>query len=374
MVARSEKILIMLTLSFPKPSTAVYPRLRFAELNNMRRQTEFNRKAFTDHVRAQPYNTENEHVLVGLLQQLSINAEWDLQYVVSYAKFQAYSLCTMFKITSLHRVGQALTNGFYRENVREHWCLIENTKTYTDTVTLEDLRPVIPLTSTVTKHSYCHPLDRSTQVSTPINNLAVIGVDIVELAVGWWLYQRLQRDRDTGVHAYVAQYPLYYAQLIHNQMAILNVLYEHVVHNRPLKDLITTDSTVFTTADEGKKLTEYVQFLVKFYAGRRIENFEHFLSMVDSIYAAPFYNYVRAGKNALFSQTAWVWEPALMKLYSIYLTFCNAGHYSAEDVVSVVIRSHRRRVENFQRVSETHFKGWFIELADEVNALAMANG
>lgn len=362
----------MSTLSFPKPSNTVYPRLRFAEMANLQRQTEFNRKAFMDFVADQPFNMENEHTLVGLLQQLSINAEWELPYVVQYTRFRAYSLCTMYKITSLGRIGEAVTSGFYREGVREHWCLIENTKTYDSKTTLEELRAVVPLCSSVTKHSYKHNLEREDRTGA-INDLAIIGVDLVELAVGWWLYQRLNRTRDTGIHAYVAQYPLMTAQLVHNQLAVLNVLYDHVLHNQPLSALITTDDVVFTTTNEQKLLTHYLEFLVNFFGNRRLQSFEHFLTQVESIYKEEYFNYVPAGKNGLFAQTSWVWEPAIMKLYSIYLAFANRGNYQASDINTLVDRTHIKRINSYQRIPETYFRGWFIQLADEMQQLTLEN-
>lgn len=364
----------MRTLSFPKPSNTVYPTLRFADLANMRRQTEFNRNAFEEWTRRQPFNVENDHLLVGLLQQLSINADWDLEYVVGYTRFRAYSLCTLFKITSLHQVGNAHTNGFYKNNVREHWCLIENDKTYSeDTVHLNDLRPVIPLCSSVTQHGYSHYMTRPDHTSNNIGALAVMGIDLVELAVGWWLYQRLNRERDTGPGAYIAQYPFVKAQLIHNQSTVLNILYDHVVHKVPLATLVAFDKVTFTTVSEERLFIKYLEFLIGYYKSHRLQNFEHFLKMVESIYTEPFFNYVRAGRAALFSQTMWIWEPPILKLYSLYLTLCNEQKIKAGDINTAIEITHGTRIQNFRRVPESYFKGWFMELSDEVFELNKEN-
>jgi len=342
-------------------------------MGNLHRQTEFNRKAFLSFIEEQTYDIENEHVLVGLLQQLSINAEWDLQYVVSYTRFRAYSLCTMFKITSMSHVGSARTDGFYRESVREHWCLIENDKRYQDNVSLEELRPVIPLCSTVTKHMYTHTFNRDDRVNSTYNDLAIMGVDLVELAVGWWLYQRQNLVRDAGVHAYVAKFVLTQAQLCHNQLSVINILYEHFVHGVVIDDLIVTDSVVFNTVSEKRLLSIYYTHLVKALTGRRLANFEHFLSIIESIYAKPYFNYVQAGKSALFSQTVWCWEPALMKLYSVYLTLANREGHILPDVNTLVLRTHAKRINNYQRIQETYFRGWFYELADDLLGLVQEN-
>lgn len=364
----------MRALSFPKPSNTVYPGLRFADLANMRRQTEFNRKAFTGWTRQQPFNVENESLLVGILQQLSINPEWDLEYVVGYARFRSYSLCTLFKITSIHQVGAATTNEFYRNNTREHWCYIENTKKYIPgEISLKALNPVVPLCSTVTQHGYSHPLTRSKRVSSTTDDMAVMGIDIVELAVGWWLYQRLNRSRDTGPGAYIAQYPFVKAQLTHNQLTVINVLYEAFVHNLPLQSLITADTVIFTTSSEQKYYMKYLEFLIGYFSNHRLESFEHFLKTIESIYAVPYFNYISSDRNGLFAQAMWIWEPAILKLYSIYLTACNKTNRKASDINTIVERTHRERTQEYRRIPEVYFKQWFIDIADEAYMLNKAN-
>jgi len=341
----------------------------------MRRQTDFNRDAFLKWTANQPFNVENDHILVGLLHQLSIDKDWDLKYVVEYTRLRAYSLCTQFKITSINRVGQAISDGFYRDNTREHWCLIENTKDYVESdLNLDKLRPLVPLCSTITKHGYLHNVSKPVNyIRSSIGDLAVIGVDLVELAVGWWAYQKLNRERDTGPGAYVAQYPMVHAQLMHNQLSIINVLYEHVINGVPCEELVETENVVFTTANDRRFYVELVQHLVSFYGNRRLVNFEHFLKAIVSIYSEPYFNYVRAGNNAVFVQTMWAWEPAILKLLAIYLTFCNKGGYKAGDVNTMIALTHRQRVQNIGRVPEAYFKGWFFELAELVFELNKEN-
>lgn len=365
----------MRTLSFPVPSNANHALLRFPEVGNMRRQTDFNRNAFLEWTADQPFNVENEHILVGLLHQLSINKDWDLKYVVDYTRLRAYSLCTQFKITSPNRVGQAISDGFYRNNTREHWCLIDNTKVYDEaTLDLDKLRPVVPLCSTITSHGYKHNVTKPVNyIRSAIGDLAVMGVDLVELAVGWWAYQKLNRERDAGPGAYIAQYPFVYAQLMHNQLSIINVLYEHVINGTPSEELIKTDRVVFTLANDERFYGELIEHLVKFYSNRRLVSFDHFMKAIISIYTEPYFNYVRAGNNAVFAQTMWIWEPAILKLLAIYLTFCNKGGYKAGDFNTMIARTHPYRIQNLGRIPEAYFKGWFYELAMLVHKLNEEN-
>lgn len=364
----------MLTLSLPSPSQFVYPKVNYGKMENLRRQTEFNRKAFQDYVKRNVFNLENEHLLVGLLQQLSIDKEWTLEYVVQYTRFRAYSLCTLFKITSLSHVGEAIDTGFYREATHEHWCLIEDDRVYDEaTFDLSTSQPIVPLYTTRTDHGYQHSAIKRWENPNPAKHLAIIGLNLVELAVGWWKYMRDPNERDSGISAYVCYYGLANAQLIHNQMAVFNVLHDHVVDGKPLNELIKTNNVTFAAVSETKLLGEYVEFLTERFTGNRLMDLNHLMVQIQSIYKQPYFNYVRAGKAALFSQTCWIWELQIMKLYSLYLTIANSKGYKAADINTIIDRSHAGRFNNYQRIPEKIFRNHFEEMADKIFALNKIN-
>ena len=364
----------MLTLSFPSPTSFVYPKVNYGSLGNLRRQTEFNRKAFRDYVAVNIFNLENEHLLVGLLQQLSIDPEWTLEYVVEYTRFRAYSLCTLYNITSLSHVGNAIDTGFYREATHEHWCLIEDDRVYKEaTFDLESSTPIVPLYTTRTDHGYRHNAIKLWRNPNPPKDLAIIGLNLVELAVGWWKYMRDPQFDGTGISAYVCRFALVNAQLVHNQMAVFNCLYEHMVNGIPLDDLLKTDTVSFITLSETKLLKEYIEFLVIQFTHNRLMDLNHLMVQLQSIYKQPYFNYVDAGKSALFSQTCWIWEPPILKLYALYLTIANSKGYKAADINTHINRSHSGRVNNYQRIPEMYFRKHFIDLANKVNALNKIN-
>lgn len=363
----------MLTLSLPKPSSFVYAKAQFGRLDNLRRQTEFNRKSFRNYVLSNAFNLENQHVLVGLLQQLSIDPEWELDYVIQYTMFRSYSLCTTFNITSLSHVGSMTGEGFYREGTAEHWCLIEKDLDYTQVFDPARSTPIVPLYTTRTDHSYKHTLLRQVRPINPPKDLAVIGIDLVELAVGWWWYMHDPANDGTGITAYLSGYPLMNAQLIHNQLATVNVLYEHIVKGKSLTELVHSDSVTFTTINESKLLLEMLTFTVKQLTGNRLIDINHMMSKLTNIYAYPYSPFVRAGKAALFSQTCWAWEPAVMKLYSLYMTIAVKGDYKVTDLTTEITRSHAGRVNNYQRIPEQVFRNHFTALANEIYALAKLN-
>jgi hypothetical protein len=364
----------MLTLSLPDIGKFVYPRSRFAGMDNLQRVTEINRKDFRDYVDRTPFNLENQHRLVGLLQMLSIDPDWELDYVVKYTRFRANSLCTTFKITSINHIGETTVDGFYRENVQEHWVLIDNTKTYAynDDLRVEKLKPVIPLFSTVLERGYKHTVEKPV-IKGQFKDCAIIGIDLVELALGWWLYMNQDRMTNTGIHAYVCQYPLVTATLIHNQLTVTNILYEFFVKEEPLKILLSTNNVVFNTLGEEKLLKEYLVFLIDALTDRRLIDVGNLITQIGSVYREPFFNYVDPGQNNVFSQTVWAWEPQVLKLYAIYLAIGNRMGYKASDINVPINRCIDTMINRYRSVPGNSFRQVLIDLAKEVKELNIVN-
>lgn len=364
----------MNTLPFPSFNQFKYGLLQYPKINNLLRNTEFNRKALEEKVQRSTYQLEDQHVLVGLLKQLTINPEWELDYVVEHARLRAPRLASLFKMTTINNMGSPVKNFFFSGDCCEHLTLIDNNTKYLESMlNIEDLKPVIPLYTTTTVHSYKPSIERSPSDGGTPKEFAIWGIDVVELAVGWWLYMKQNRTVDTGIHAYLVKYPLVNAQLTQNQLAVINVLYEHIVNERPYSELIKTEYVNFTTVDLSRHLEEYYSFLVKRYKGKRLTDIGNLLAQVYSIYDGNFFNYVEAGKFGLFSQTRWIWEPAILKLYTIYLTLGNDLFYKCGDINTNVSLSHRTRNNNYQQITDRHLRDHILMLSNKVNELNIEN-
>lgn len=362
----------MLTLHLPKFNKQDYPRANFPDMENLLRNTEYNREAFREYVDRTPFNLENENPLVGLLQQLAIDPTWDLAFVVEYVRFKANTLATVFKINNLTNTGDIIKNGFYREGVVEHWTLIDNKKTYTAETDIFSLRGIVPLYSTVTNRSYKLSLEKKhTQAS---GHFAIVGIDLVELAVGWWLWMNDKQWEGTGIHNYLCKIPLFNATLIHNQSTVINVLFEFFVNEIPLQALLTADTVKFTTLNEERLLKLYFNFTIDWITGRRLDDLGHLLVSIRSLYRVDSFNYVRAGDRGLFSQTSWAYEPAILKLYAIYLSVANRMGYRAGDINAVFTRAYPVLLNNYQRnVPKEPMRGHMLDLLKLVNMLNAEN-
>lgn len=356
----------MHTLTFPTAGNSQYPMKYFPSMDNLRRLTTFNEKAFRNYVDQNPFNMENQHLLVGILQQLAISPEWDLDYVVAHTRLHSYSLATVFKINSINGVGEEITNGFYQEGCTEVWGLIEHDKVYPITITQEDLRPVVPVYSTILKAGYKLTVERNPASVANKGKVAVIGLNLVELAIGWWMYMREDLERDTGISAYLCKYPLYYAQLMHNQSVAINMLYEFFVNGTPLKEMYKMETVKFTTLAEEKLYKEWFNFKVDFLTSRKLESIGHLMASLDNLYRSNYFNFENGGRAKFFVQTRWMWEPGPIKLYSIYFAIFNALGYPVGDVKATLQRVMPMVHKSLEKCPSTlcrnHFKGISLEL------------
>lgn len=347
-----------------------YPRSNFTDLGNLHRVTEFNRQDYRAYVDRTPFHIEDQHKLVGILRHLTIDPTWSLQEVVDNTRFRANSLCTIFKITSINRIGFAEADGFYRRNVREHWVLLDPFTQYDEkTLKLENLKAVIPLYSTVLERGYKHTVEKSMNVSNDITDVAIIGLDMVALAVGWWLFMRENREANSGIASYVCQYPLFHATLYQNQLSVINILYEFFVKEKELNDLIKIETVKFTTLNEGKLFKGFLLFLIDALTTRRLQDLWMMLKQIDNVYRVPYTNYVDPQDQALFAQTGWAFEPAMLKVCAIYLSIGNRMKYKCSDINVDFDRLYRQIAHRQKNVPEVFFRKHLSDLLEEVKTL-----
>jgi hypothetical protein len=348
-----------------------YPRSNFGDLGNLLRVTEFNRRDYRAYVDRTPFHLEDQHKLVGILRHLAIDPEWSLQEVVDNTRFRANSLCTIYHITSINRIGNAEPDGFYRRNVREHWVLLDSFQTFdVDKLKLEDLRSVIPLYSTVLDRGYKHTVEKKPGANNVITDVAIIGLDLVALAVGWWMFMREKREVSTGIASYVCQYPLYQATFYQNQLSVINVLYEFFVKEKDLNDLIITESVTFTTLNEEKLFKQYMFFLIDVLTGRRLQDVSMMLKQIDSLYRGyPYTNYIDPHDQALFAQTGWAFEPGMLKVCAIYLSIANRMKYKCPDINVEFDRLYRQIANRQKNIPEAYFREHLGNLLEEVKVL-----
>lgn len=364
----------MITLPFPKHRLSQYPLKRFPGLGNLHRVTAHNQKAFREYLDRSVINLNDEHFLVQLLRHLAIDPEWDLAEVIANAKFRSYSLSTLFNITSMNGVGSVIKVGMYGEGCNELWSLIEHDRVYDEAkLTQDHLRPIIPVYTNILTRGYKLIAERNPDSVVNKDKIAIVAINVVELAIGWWLWMREDRTRDTGPAAYLCMWPLYTAQLIHNQSVMVNSLYEFFVKGVSTKDLFEMETVKFTTLNEAKLIKEWFTFKLDILTSVPLSDIGHLLANVDSIYPTPFFNYEDGGDNKMFVQTRWLWDQNVIKWYSIYFAIFNALGKPVGDVKSVTQRVLPFVVASFSKAPSNLCRDNFKGIAQELSQLVSKN-
>lgn len=361
----------MLTLPFPTPGTFNYPMKSFSGIKNLRRVTRHNQRAFQIYMESNEFILENQFLLVGILQQLAINPEWDLDFVVKYTQFRSYSLATVFKINSMSSSGGSIKNGLYGDGCHELWGLVETEMVYEPTtLRFEDLRPVVPVYSTLLQRGYKTTVERNSTSNKNKNEVALIGLNMVELAVGWWMWMRDPTRTGSGITDYLTKHVLYMAQLLHNQSVVINWLYEFFVKGGTTDGFFEMDQVKFTTLSEKKLMKEWFDNRLDFLTSRRLVDIGHLIASVDSLYWQRFFNYETGGSNRLLVQTSWFWQPACIKWYSVYMSLFNLMNYKDAQFKPMLQRILPFVEKSFDKCPSTfcrdHFKGISLELSSAI--------
>lgn len=361
----------MLTLPFPTPGSFNYPMKSFSGLKNLRRVTRHNMRAFQAYMIQNEFVLENQFLLVGILQQLAIKSEWDLDQVVAHTQFHSYSLATVFKINSMSGSGGLIKHGLYGDGCNELWGLIEHERVYDPvTLSLNGLRPVVPLYSTLLERGYKTTVERTTTSDRLKEEVALVGLNMVELAIGWWLWQKDPSKVGSDITDYLTKYVLPTAQIIHNQSVVLNWLYEFFVKGGTTEGLFNMEQVKFTTLNEKKLVREWFDNRLDFLTSRRLVDIGHLVAAVDGLYPGNYFNYENGGHNRLLVQTAWFWQPACIKWFSVYTSLFNHMNYRDAQFKPMLQRIMPDVTRGFDKCPSTfcrdHFKGISLELSSAI--------
>lgn len=368
-------------LRIPKPYVSNYPLRTYTALDNLRRVTEFNRGQMADWVLRTGYNLNNRHPLVNLLQLLAIDPSWTLDELVTIVRYKMNSVCSLCDITNINRNAPSLTNVFYA-NTREVLFAVYNDKTYVEeNLTLSSLEGVIPVYINDSFTDYTPCIERINNTYQEKGKVAFIGIDVVELAVGWWLYMKHHTGVGTGIHAYLMNYPLRKASLIHNELNIVNALYDYCLEDKPFAESVDSPSVPFFTLDEEAELRKYLVFLHTTFTQKRITHIDQLLTQLFPIYKrkplSP-YDLILTNKGMTkkldnFNNLRWVLDAATLKIMCLYLHYANAGFYRAGDINTLVSVNVDKMVLRYGQITDKGIAKHLIALTNRVDALNKVN-
>lgn len=374
-----------MNLLFIEKSNINYSVNRYTGLSTLLRVEDFNYNEFLKVSNRINYTLPNQHVLVQLLLKLGIDPQWSFDYLVNYIKLKSDSVASLLKMTCIYNRGTGTTNVLYYNSYYEHLILINQDDNYYreyETKELETFCPIIPLYSTQLKHSF-----NNVATNEYINNVgeyngfALIGVDIVLLAISYWRYLKdLNKNNiNTAIapHNFLCKFPLVNARILANQLSTINILFTHLVNEEPIKNLVKHDLTKYITKEDNGVLTDYTTWIYNQLINKRPYNLPFLLANIPLLFPnlTNNLNYVISDYENN-NNINWLWQLPAIKLYCLKLLFLNKTKTKDIDSNSEIV-AWSRNYENYtyKRVNDLQFKKHYKDLClllIKLNELNMA--
>lgn len=298
------------------------PAQRYPLISNVVRINDFNITKMKDRIDDLNYALFNQNMLVGLLQNLAIDPEWTLDYVINYTRLRSKSLCSAFKIITEHNVEGTHPNTIFYGNCNESFCLLDSRRDLTN-ISLYSLKSLVPIYSTITTYGYGTSAERERNSQFDYkHDFSLVGINLVELAVGWWIYMK---STDKGIHTYLATVVLPEFELLHNQLALFNALYEHVVNNIGYSQLLLGESLSFNTMKIRDDLIAMESFWVR---TMKVSSWKTNLLLMEYLNTSmtkelPFLFNSEQYNLTYNPNVVWMFELTAVKYYQIYYKLIN---------------------------------------------------
>lgn len=346
-------------------------------INNVLRLDVYNTQQMKDFVGSIPYALQNQNVLVGLLQNLSIDPEWSAEYVVQYVKFRSKSLCSAFSITSPNNVGKVKYNVLCYGGCHEHLCLLEDDRDYDySNIQQDDLTPFVPMYSTLTTYSYLPPieLERKPQIDYS-NDYVIIGINLVELALGWWLYMNDPVNEGLGIHTYIPKLPSIKFKLLLNQFSLFNGLYEYFVKENNIDDLLKYENVIFNTMSMDNRLNDHLSFQITKIKDYPIKSHTYLLSLIQSSLTPDLFELFDDKEyNAEYYGTMiWCLEAKYIRYAILYLSIINDQDRRGDWLVATIIQYVPLIKNRLERIGKNTVVTHLFDQLDLLMKLAKLN-
>lgn len=367
----------MLSLEWKKPWGNNYPSNNFPSLQNLLNITERNVTELNKYLDRTNFVHDTSNDIPSLIiRSLGIEADWELDYLIDYTKMRTSSIASTLGLVSMTSSGRLVSGGssYYGPNSREYWCVIEQDSLVNEVLSLDTLVPVIPLYSTSLEHSYTPKAHMKVSNKNTDNQFAVIGVDFVKLAICWWLYLK---EEEGSLGVFLNKFIYKQTVLVSNQLTIINTLYEVLVLEKDLKSVLSKlPNHNFTLYNYDRLYKELLEFTIYNLNRNKLQNFGHLINIIPNIYAkevVDYTNYVEGGLMSILTQSSWVWQLPLIKLYSIYLKIANTLGYRAGDITSTVNLTKVNLIRNYNKISNAEFKIHVKEITETLLVLNKDN-
>jgi len=347
------------------------PAMRYPQISNVLRNNSYNVKQMWKRIGEKNLTLFNQNVLVGLLQTLSIDPDWTLEYVAAYAKLRSRSLCSAFEIISPHNRQGIHKDTLFYGGCTECFCLLENNRDITE-VDAMSLRELVPIYSTINTWSYNPSAERERKSQFDYSkDFAMIGVNIVELAVGWWLYMKDPANDGHGIHHYLATIVTPKFGILHNELAYFNSLYQHIVNRVGYSELLEGEGLDFNIVKIRNDLLDMLTFQVKSMKSSSWDTSLLLMSYLSTELTPNLKGLFDANSYALEynPNVIWGFELNAVKFYQIYLTLCNELSYTPSSIAGTLKQHAPLVASRWKLIEDPAFKAHALEQLNKLNLM-----
>lgn len=305
-----------ITLSNHKPAVSSY-----TQMSNLKRIASYNHDYLKGWLKYNNRFYKNQKVVVQLLANLGIDPEWSLDFLVEYVELKKESIASVLNVVGIYQSGKTTHNTIYSPDYTELFVLLPQKNSVLDYIEEDEslILPIIPLFSNETMLDYVGPVLEGPAVKPSNDKLAVIGIDLMSLAINYWRFLRGNPTSNTGPHHWLAGIPLLNARIAAHRVAMLEVLYNSVLSE--IKPSSIQQNDLAPVNDLTLQLDKYLDFTYQNLMKFGLYDEQDFLNkfvMWDSLTVDPLT--LKGGKYLSYSSTQWVWNLPAMKIITIVNT------------------------------------------------------
>lgn len=350
-----------------------YPIPQYGKLDNLNRIMARNCSRFEAFSSAGNRVVNNNHPLVKLLLEISVDPTWTPEYLMSVINSKGKRVASQVNFTSLYNNGNNFTGQFFPEN--NHNTMV--------VVSMDESSSAVQINSLPSKNIHrvasLHPMfttgynhywdiqeliDTVRRVSSS-DLYTMLELDLPAFVMGyyWYLRDRIERDISIGLS------PHHYVLLVimdmwmeYNDIVTINLS----VDDEP----VAIKSAPFAMEAYGNDLNAYVQWKRKTMSGVVMKTFSQYARYHSSIYKKEplkSYIYPDAGKSLFFIQMSWAWT--LQSLYWVQ-GFIELGNFVGfeDPTISSQLKSFFKLNPSFMldQIKDPLWKKFFMNIYNDV--------
>lgn len=306
-----------------------YPLTLYGKLNYLNSLLEENHSRLRNYVDKGNWVLQNQNPIVQFIANMNIDLEWDDEYIFNYIQANYENVASLCNFTTLRNKGENHPHSVFPE--KQHDVLItipfgeppHPMAYYYEDEAYQNLFPLRTLFTTDIKQRWSiTDMTDNGNASTYQNSYTVVQLDPFALVIGYVRYyrDRVKNERLVGLtpNSYVAKYPLANFYLQHNQMVVLNYIWDGV-------EGMKFDKPKWAMVDYKRWVVDFAETTKNGMARVNPETIDHFIKQsfqVNQHGGATDSLYPYIGLSRSFIQLGWVYAYSGMRLAIAYADYC----------------------------------------------------